>query len=83
MKEKENCALRPPKSAKGGKRKLTANHNEQWEYKIISNSSARIDFIERELNRLGAEGWEVYSVKEYSSFTEFFLKRRAQKGGSL
>lgn len=55
---------------------------EQWEYKVVySKDTPKI--LEQELNKLGAEGWEVVGIAEAifnscSNGSSIILKRRKQ-----
>lgn len=53
-----------------------------WEYRIISatNVGAHIDVTERQLNSLGANGWEAYAVAVQFTNHVIYLKRRKEEG---
>ncbi len=41
--------------------------NKVWEYKYYTILSTHPDSVVRELNELGAEGWEVWRMKKYKT----------------
>lgn len=51
-----------------------------WEYKIVRDTAEE---SQKELNKLGKEGWEVYDIGNYHDIRYnifyFFLKRRLTK----
>ncbi len=60
---------------------------EQWEYRSFFTITSALSEGLETLNRLGAEGWEAYSVIVNNDIcedvlTRYFLKRRIQKGGA-
>lgn len=60
---------------------------EQWEYRSFFTITSALPEGLETLNRLGAEGWEAYSVIVNNDIcrdvlTRYFLKRRIQKGGA-
>ncbi|MBL68549.1 MAG: hypothetical protein CMO66_05165 [Verrucomicrobiales bacterium] len=52
---------------------LTPRASAQWEYKVIT---PEVEELESELNRLGEEGWELFSEREENGQTSYLLKRR-------
>lgn len=67
---------------------MKENQIEQWEYRSFSTITSTLSEGLETLNRLGAEGWEAYSVIVNNDIcrdvlTRYFLKRRIQKGGEL
>jgi hypothetical protein len=49
---------------------------QEWEYKVVVRNAAEKDLLsERELNELGARGWELVGVAALSGKAQFYFKR--------
>lgn len=51
-----------------------------WEYRqIVRNLKKEGPLSDKELNALGAEGWEMSGVAQQSPLTYFYFKRQIEK----
>jgi hypothetical protein len=56
--------------------KQTPSALQLWDYHVVSNldlRTLRMDEVDRELNRLGGLGYEIYSVKQTSQNSSTYL----------
>ena len=65
--------------------KKTPVKKERWEYHIhysgrrtdLLNNKKEMGLIERELNQLGKEGWEIIKIiRDEDNFDTFYFKRK-------
>lgn len=56
--------------------KQTPSTPQLWDYRVVSNfdvRTLRMDEVDRELNRLGGLGYEIYSVKQTSQNSSTYI----------
>ena len=56
--------------------KQTPSTLQLWDYRVVSNldlRTLRMDEVDRELNRMGGLGYEIYSVKQTSQNSQTYL----------
>ena len=65
-------------------RKRLPEADTRWEYKVVEIRKHPIEGVEKELNRLGARGWELAHVGRYEKSANlpgvFMLKRNGRVG---
>lgn len=47
----------------------------KWEYKVEIPEPKTIEEENNYLNKMGSEGWELFSIKEYITGTWYYFKR--------